>query len=78
MATSAHTGRNTHKRIGYKIGGISQLGHPVRHGKLVLHDYAQRVRKARHERDHRKQREHHDDGQRVVFLLRLFHWFYKY
>lgn len=64
-----HTGRNTHHGIGDEIGKIAQLRHPVRYGELILDDYAQRVCETRHERNHGKEREHHDDGQRVILFL---------
>ena len=48
-ALEHHTGRNPHHRIGDEVGEIAQLRHPVRHGELVLDNYAQRIRKPRHE-----------------------------
>ena len=59
----------------WKLENSAQLGHPVRHGELILHDDAQRIRKSRHEGDHCKEQEHHDDGQGVIFLL--FHKIYQ-
>ena len=43
-----HTRRNTHKSISDKIGGITQLSHPVRNIELILYNYTQRIGKSRY------------------------------
>ena len=61
-AVEHQAGRNAHEGIGDEVGRITQLRHPVRYRELILHDHAQRIRETRYERDHREEREHHDDG----------------
>ena len=68
-----HTGRNAHESIGDEIGGIAQLRHPVGYAELVLDDYAERIGQSGHERNHREQREHHRDGQRIILVFCRFH-----
>ena len=61
--------RQTHEGVGDEIGRVAELRHEVRRAELVLDDDSHRVLEPRHEGDHRKEREHHRNGQNVVFFL---------
>ncbi len=69
LAFEDYTGRNTHAGISDEVGQCAQLRKRVARMELVLYDDAHRSREIGDEGDHEKQCEHHDDGQRVIFLF---------
>ena len=64
-----HTGGNTHNEVGHEVAVITNLGEHRRDFSLVLDDFGHRVAKVSHECNHGEERNHHQDGAPLFFLL---------